>query len=159
MPISAENIYQWRDEERPVNLAEDIDQLWDDESIFNTFESTRAYIGYIISQNQHEDYERDSCEILVEHDGPYSNIQAEVAREVDGEEYNEDYYLSVDSLISYMASPEYVSEDMLKEFFFRYLDCFISNGDGDSDLPENLNVEFKSVIKPKLYQALTNLAQ
>ena len=62
MGISDSQIYEWRNSGRPVNLADDIDQLWDDASALKTLVSTRAYVDYIISQFQHEDFERDACE-------------------------------------------------------------------------------------------------
>ena len=48
MPLTVKNIYQWMDENRPYNLSEDLEQLWDDDSILNTILISRAYIGYVI---------------------------------------------------------------------------------------------------------------
>ncbi len=173
MPLTVENIYQWMDENRPYNLSEDLEQLWDDDSLLNTFLISRAYIGYVIRQNRHEDYERDRCNPLIENDGPYADILADVVREIDGEDI-EDYPICVDSLISYVSTPvyeshgddwintgvpQYITEIVLKEFFFYYLDCFTRDDDKVNELPDSLNADYKSIIKPKLYEALIKLSQ
>jgi hypothetical protein len=173
MSIPVEKIYEWQNERRPVNLAEDMDLIWDEGSILNTFISARAYIGYIISQFKHEDFERDRCEILVARDGIYSDILATVVQEIDGEELD-DYDPTFDSLASYMSTPiyenqseewvntgipKYVSGEVLKGFFYRYLDCFGRDGVRDNDLPSNILVDFKDIVKPKLYQVLIHLSE
>jgi hypothetical protein len=68
--ISAETIYNWRNEARTPNLDEDIKKII---KTFNTdalFENVRAYIDYICAYfDHHEDLERDTCSVLVAKDG------------------------------------------------------------------------------------------
>jgi hypothetical protein len=55
--------------------------------------------------------------------------------------------------------PRYVSETVLKEFFFYYLDCFTRDNNTVNELPDSLNADFKNIIKPKLYEALIKLSK
>ena len=177
MGISDSQIYEWRNAGRPVNLADDIDQLWDDASALKTLVSTRAYVDYIISQFQHEDFERDACEpFFLAQDGPYADILNDVSREMDGEE-DPDWITTLDSLAQYIifsqsqnidgqwvdtGVPQYVSEEVLKEYFFRYLDALkrsVSREEEWNDIPDDLLSNFKSIMKIKIYETLIALAK
>jgi hypothetical protein len=157
--LTTEIIYKWRDEGRPVNLDEDLDLIWnDDERIKEIFFITRAYIDYIIRNFHHEDFERDCCSALVSKEGPFADILPAISV-ADGNGPEDD--VSLDSFWSYDFS-----DDMFKSFFFYYLECFsqsMSTRIGNvklksSDLPKNLGVEFKSILKPKVHRVLLQLA-
>ena len=177
MGISDSQIYEGRDAGRPVNLAGDIDQLWDDTSVLKTLVSTRAYVSYIINQFQHEDFERDACDpFFVTQDGPYADILNDVSREMEGEE-DPDWIPTFDSLAQFMISsdsqkvdgewvdtgiPKYVSEEVLKEYFFRYLDALkrsVTHDEEWNDIPDDLMSNFKSIMKLKIYETLIALAK
>ena len=179
MGISSDQIYKWTEEGRPVNLTDDVGQLYDDNSVLNTAKSTRAYVNYVISQGRHhEDFERDACRDLVNPEGPYADIWDEVYRKMEGEvsEDSREIGMSFDSLADYMTEsqtkdvngewvsigiPVNVSEEVLKVYLFRYLDALI-RGCSDrgewEEIPSDLVSNFKNIIKPKIYQALAALA-
>ena len=175
MKISASNIYQWRDSGRPIDLAKDLELLWDDSSCLNSLVLTRAYADYIISQFQHEDYERDATWHLVSHDGPYADLIPTICQEMEGVTDSE-AEPSFDSLAMYFlddnkeingewistGKPRYVSEDLLKDFFFRYVSALFQNpsfGDEIEDVPEDLLQNFSKIIKAKIDDALISLAE
>lgn len=179
MSISETTIFEWRDQGRPVDLAEDVEKLWDDQSLVNTARSIRAYADYIISQFQHEDFERDACDFLASNNGPYPELLNEISREIDGQEYNDEVGISIDSLFSYMASTEmewigdecvstgnlkHVSDDKLKEFIFRYLDALAQKGSAGGwsepkvpKLPKNFNSDFKAIVKRQVDETFASL--
>ncbi len=179
MGISPDQIYKWTEEGRPVNLTDDVGQLYDDNSVLNTATSTRAYVNYVISQCRHEDFERDACEHLVNPEGPYADIWDEVYRKMAGEvsEDSREIGMSFDNLADYMTEsqtkdvngewvsvgiPVNVSEEVLKVYLFRYLDALIrvcSDREEWEEIPSDLVSNFKNIIKLKIFKALAALAR
>ena len=109
-------------------------------------------------------------------DCPYADILNDVSREMDGEE-DPDWITTFDSLAQYIifsqsqnidgqwvdtGVPQYVSEEVLKEFFFRYLDALkrsVSREEEWNDIPDDLLSNFKSIMKIKIYETLIALAK
>lgn len=128
--ISVEQIYQWRDSQRSPDLKNDIAQIiqtFDSEEVFS---NTRAYIDYLCTfYGFHEDFERDTCQVLVKKNGVYKHLLLEAFLEfVGGQDDLDDFHLngiSESSFFDYINM--YKDIDMKRELQYRFLKCYEIN--------------------------------
>jgi hypothetical protein len=151
-------IMSWSDGGHDIDVESDITRIVANGSAGEMLAAFRMYLQFIIQlKNMHEDYERDSCMLLVDVNGPFREILVQAYEHQRGEPTTlEDIEggnadISVDDLLAYLAQPD-VDEEIQNLGVWWWLKAIDGRAAAATDFespPTNLNRDFRALVQEK----------
>lgn len=160
MKISANEIYDWRDECRKPEIQVDALRLKEVINEADVFQIFRAYVNYVLLHNEHhEDLEREVCARLTQIDGVYQDIllNAHIYDTGSGDDFEENG-VTHDALFGYITSEKPI--ELNWELTYRYLLLFSqlefhSSGKApDLEIPKGFYGNHEDYILTKFTEAI-----